>query len=205
MVATFLTCLHSYCTLNGGNISSLCPGFDYIDPIQRQEGCQLNFSTEQDCLEKGGNKKRVIYALTNTYWERKEYDILTFATEETCQEACLEDCDCVVAQFRDQLYFKQKLSLRYGRKNSIHPTKAIWSYKIVSGQACSPSDVIGEISLRSFSSNHLVVGTDDFKKAIGREGSGRVYKGCLGANNSGKEIAVKSLEKLVKMEKLMTK
>ncbi|KAL5820596.1 hypothetical protein ACOSQ3_022478 [Xanthoceras sorbifolium] len=73
----------------------------------------------------------------------------------------------------------------------------IWSYKIVSGQACSPSDVIGEISLRSFSYNQLVVGTDDFKKAIGREGSGRVYKGCLGANNAGKEIAVKSLEKLV--------
>ncbi|KAL5751948.1 hypothetical protein ACOSQ2_022455 [Xanthoceras sorbifolium] len=73
----------------------------------------------------------------------------------------------------------------------------IWSYNIVSGQACSPSDVIGEISLRSFSYNQLVVGTDDFKKAIGREGSGRVYKGCLGANNAGKEIAVKSLAKLV--------
>ncbi|KAH9717734.1 non-specific serine/threonine protein kinase [Citrus sinensis] len=163
------TCgLNSYCSLNGTGIDCFCPpGFIYIDPEKPQEGCKLN-STIEDCLEDKSGNSYNISLLENIYWERDE----------------------------DQLCFKHKLPLRYGKKNSTSQNKALikmWSYKIISRQVSSP-DVFEEIKLRSFSYEQIVLATENFKEEIGRGGSGRVYKGCI---NGGKEIAVKKLIKIV--------
>ena len=69
----------------------------------------------------------------------------------------------------------------------------IWSNKIISRQVSSPN-VVEEINLRSFSYEQLVLATKNFEEEIGRGGSGRVYKGSI---NSGKEVAVKKLIKMV--------
>jgi hypothetical protein len=45
--------------------------------------------------------------------------------EEACSKNCLEDCNCVVATFKDTMCFKQKLPLRFGMRNSSLPTKAL--------------------------------------------------------------------------------
>ncbi|KAL9340242.1 hypothetical protein Peur_066461 [Populus x canadensis] len=118
--------LNSYCANNDAdNIACLCPpGFDYVDPNQPNNGCKLNSSIDSDCFLKGANGNYMISTLENTVWERDEYEVLTPVSEEACSKACLEDCYCVVAMFRDQTCFKPKLPLRYGMKNSSRPTKS---------------------------------------------------------------------------------
>nr|TKR78561.1 hypothetical protein D5086_0000281260 [Populus alba] len=117
--------LNSYCAnKDADNIACLCPpGFDFVDPNQPDKGCKLNFSNS-DCFLKGANDNYMISTLENTVWERDEYEVLTPVSEEACSKACLEDCYCVVAMFRDQTCFKPKLPLRYGLKNSSIPTKS---------------------------------------------------------------------------------
>ncbi|KAH9717695.1 non-specific serine/threonine protein kinase [Citrus sinensis] len=198
------TCgLNSYCSLNGTGIDCFCPpGFIYIDPEKPQEGCKLN-STIEDCLEDKSGNNYTISLLENTYWERDEYDIVTRTSEEACSRACLEDCGDgvinkttkkigreflvvgIVLMALSLIIFMSTLYLAYAYQ--------IWSNKIISRQVSSPN-VVEEINLRSFSYEQLVLATKNFEEEIGRGGSGRVYKGSI---NSGKEVAVKKLIKMV--------
>ncbi|KAJ6677813.1 G-TYPE LECTIN S-RECEPTOR-LIKE SERINE/THREONINE-PROTEIN KINASE LECRK3 [Salix viminalis] len=191
--------LNSYCDRNGAdNIACLCPpGFDFADPNQPNKGCKLNSSVDNDCFLKGANDDYMISTLENTMWERDEYEVLTPVSEEACSKACLEDCYCVVAMFKDQVCFKPKLPLRNGIKNSSSPSTSfvkIWSLKVMTSQDCPP-DVLRDINLTSFSYDQLAVATNDFMEEIGKGASGKVYKGSV-PENGGKEIAVKRLEKL---------
>ncbi|KAJ4715258.1 Receptor-like protein kinase 1 [Melia azedarach] len=121
------TCgLNSYCSLNGSGIACLCPpGFVYADPTRPQDGCKLISDAENACLENESTKDFTVVTLENTYWERNDYDVITPASEEDCSDACLEDCNCVVAQFGDQTCFKLMLPLRYGRNDTTNPNKAL--------------------------------------------------------------------------------
>ncbi|KAJ4715261.1 Receptor-like protein kinase 1 [Melia azedarach] len=124
------TCgVNSYCSLNGSDIACLCPpGFVYFDPMKPQDGCKLNYGSENACNESTNTKKGyTISTLESTFWERGEYDVINSATEEACSEACLEDCNCVVAQYevRGQTCFKHKLPLTYGKRYITSNTKAL--------------------------------------------------------------------------------
>uniref|UniRef100_A0A6N2LA58 Receptor-like serine/threonine-protein kinase n=1 Tax=Salix viminalis TaxID=40686 RepID=A0A6N2LA58_SALVM len=124
--------LNSYCDRNGAdNIACLCPpGFDFADPNQPNKGCKLNSSVDNDCFLKGANDDYMISTLENTIWERDEYEVLTPVSEEACSKACLEDCYCVVAMFKDQVCFKPKLPLRNGIKNSSSPSTSFVKVRI---------------------------------------------------------------------------
>ncbi|EEF28982.1 serine-threonine protein kinase, plant-type, putative [Ricinus communis] len=245
---------NSYCAINGRDIACLCPPeFDFLDPNQPSKGCKLSSSAGSGCFADAdrANGNFSISVLDNTAWEREEYDVLTAVSEEGCQEGCLEDCYCEVAMFWDQMCFKMKLPLHFGRENSKSVRKSfvkirngslpvdpqpdtilitkksgkelviagmvliafslivfvssgfvicahkIWRYKINTGQACHDQSIAEDINLRSFSYDQLVAATDDFRDEIGKGASGKVYKGSLGENGGGKEIAVKRLEKMV--------
>lgn len=117
---------NSICTINDADISCIClPGFDFVDSENPNIGCKLNFTIIEDCFGNKGNADYTIFPLPNTLFEPSEYDILLKSSEEACSKDCLEDCNCVVAKFRDQMCIKQKLPLRFGRRNSSDPTKAL--------------------------------------------------------------------------------
>ncbi|KAL4644054.1 hypothetical protein ACB092_02G135500 [Castanea dentata] len=179
---------NSICTINDANVSCICPpGFDFVDSKNPNIGCKLNFTIIEDCFGNKGNADYTIFHLPNTLWEPSEYDALLTSSEEACSKDCLEDCNCVVATFKDQMCIKQKLPLRFGRRISSYPTKALVKIRNE------------KISLRSFTYDQLVIATDNFKEEIGRGASGKVYEGTL-AMNGGREIAVKWLLNMVEGE-----
>lgn len=55
-------------------------------------------------------------ALENTWWENDPYSVLKMNIKEECQTACLDDCNCEAAFFKDGECRKQRLPLRYGRR-----------------------------------------------------------------------------------------
>nr|POE49784.1 g-type lectin s-receptor-like serine/threonine-protein kinase lecrk3 [Quercus suber] len=117
---------NSICTINDADVSCIClPGFDFVDSENPNIGCKLNFTIIEDCFGNKGNAVYTIFPLPNTLWEPSEYDILLKSSEEACSKDCLKDCNCVVAKFRDQMCIKQKLPIRFGRRYSSNPTKAL--------------------------------------------------------------------------------
>lgn len=117
---------------------TLFGNFLHVDPKQANMGCKLNFTAKIDCFGDKGNANYKMTSLPNTGWEAGEYDLLSPVNEEACSQNCLEDCNCVVATFWDGMCFKQKLPLRFGRKNSRFSTNSL--VKIRSDQSLPGGD-----------------------------------------------------------------
>lgn len=151
--------LNSFCTINGADVSCLCPpGFMFVDPKNTNMGCKLNFTARNDCFGNKGNEDYIIFLLPNTVWENNEYDVLLTVSEETCSKDCLEDCHCVVATFKDQMCFKQKLPLRFGKRNSSNRAKAL--VKIVKSESLPNDDLPTEtnVVIKKLGKKFVVVG-----------------------------------------------
>ena len=105
---------NSYCTLMDQEPVCRCPpGFVFIDQEQKILGCKRNFSTD-GCI----SKNRVTFSLQEfegIAWEDNPYSNIS-SSKADCREDCLMDCNCEVVSFKDQLCSKQKLPLRYGRR-----------------------------------------------------------------------------------------
>ncbi|ESR41065.1 hypothetical protein CICLE_v10025158mg [Citrus x clementina] len=73
-------------------------------------GCERNYTAES-C----GNK--AIQELENTNWEDVSYNVLSEITKEKCKQACLEDCNCEAALYKNEECKMQRLPLRFGKRN----------------------------------------------------------------------------------------
>ena len=60
-------------------------------------------------------------------------------SEEECREACLRDCNCEAALFQDRVCSKQKLPLRYGRRNLDNTTTSLVKFGIGSSTVLNGS------------------------------------------------------------------
>ncbi|KAH0713539.1 hypothetical protein KY289_009498 [Solanum tuberosum] len=79
-------------------------------------GCERNFTAE--CrLKENTSKYYDMRTVVNTVWEDSTYVVLGGTTKEDCEQACLQDCNCEAALFKDRECKKQKLPLRYGRRD----------------------------------------------------------------------------------------
>ncbi|XVF61860.1 hypothetical protein PTKIN_Ptkin08bG0168100 [Pterospermum kingtungense] len=87
-------------------------------------GCERNFSTES-CKSDYEAIHYTIQAVENTEWEDMTYSTLSLTTREACGTACLEDCNCEAAMFKVGQCFKQKLPLRFGRRNLANSNVAL--------------------------------------------------------------------------------
>nr|DAD27522.1 TPA_asm: hypothetical protein HUJ06_028990 [Nelumbo nucifera] len=111
--------MNAYCILMDQKADCRClPGFDFIDRNQRTWGYARKLSAENTCGSENQNIEYSVFSLDHTTWEDDPYAISSPITgEEECKNACLEDYNCEAAVFNNEDCRKQKLPLRYGRKN----------------------------------------------------------------------------------------
>ncbi|KAB1220866.1 G-type lectin S-receptor-like serine/threonine-protein kinase RLK1 [Morella rubra] len=92
------------------------PGFAFIDEGQKDLGCHRNFRPD-GCKSKNG-ETFYLSELEGLTWEDNPYSTLA-STKIACREDCLKDCYCEAALFKDQQCRKQKLPLRFGRRQQV--------------------------------------------------------------------------------------
>ncbi|KAK1371559.1 Bulb-type lectin domain-containing protein [Heracleum sosnowskyi] len=109
--------LNGYCTIDDDKANCVClPGFDYVSPVDRTAGCKRNYTAEI-CKNNEKTTQYSMRALENTWWENDPYSVLEMKIKEECETACLDDCNCEAAFFKDGECRKQRLPLRYGRRS----------------------------------------------------------------------------------------
>ncbi|KAG8383777.1 hypothetical protein BUALT_Bualt04G0049000 [Buddleja alternifolia] len=108
--------LNGFCTQMDEAADCIClPGFDFVHRGNWSAGCSRNFATEV-CRNMDQSVNYEIRTLDNVVWEDNSYDVVDAIIVEQCRQACLDDCNCDAAFFKDQQCRKQKLPLRYGRR-----------------------------------------------------------------------------------------
>ncbi|XVF14962.1 hypothetical protein REPUB_Repub09cG0106500 [Reevesia pubescens] len=109
--------LNGYCVNEDKEADCRClPGFARVIEGNFSAGCERDFSSES-CKSDDGRIQYTIQAVGNTVWEDAGYSVLSLTTIEECETACFEDCNCEAAMFNDGKCSKQKLPLRFGRRN----------------------------------------------------------------------------------------
>ncbi|XP_031742641.1 G-type lectin S-receptor-like serine/threonine-protein kinase LECRK1 [Cucumis sativus] len=112
---------NSICTLNNDQRPSCkCPpGYSLIDPNNKYSDCKPNI--QPTCEGDENNLTNNLYSLRvlpNTNWPTQDYELFWPFTVEECKNACLLDCFCVVAVYRDNSCWKKKLPLSNGREDN---------------------------------------------------------------------------------------
>ena len=118
---------NSYCTL-GDDKRPVCkcpPGYAFLDPHNEAKGCIQDFKPEI-CKEGSNERSEFDFErMTNVDWPTSDYDRFQLFTEDECRRACLEDCFCAVAIFRDGDCWKKKVPLSNGRFESTNDRIAL--------------------------------------------------------------------------------
>ncbi|KAJ9704010.1 hypothetical protein PVL29_005340 [Vitis rotundifolia] len=109
--------LNAFCVLlDDRPVCNCLPEFNFVVASNWSSGCIRNFE-EDICKSKDGSTKYTMSTLDNTWWEDASYSTLSLPTQEDCEQACLEDCNCEAALFEDGSCKKQRLPLRFGRRS----------------------------------------------------------------------------------------
>ncbi|KAG8383800.1 hypothetical protein BUALT_Bualt04G0051300 [Buddleja alternifolia] len=91
------------------------PGFDFVHSGNWSAGCARNFIAE-GCRNNNQSVEYEMRTMNNVVWEDNSYAVSDTITEEDCRQACLDDCNCDAAFFKDRQCRKQRLPLQYGRR-----------------------------------------------------------------------------------------
>ncbi|PKI37260.1 hypothetical protein CRG98_042351 [Punica granatum] len=92
------------------------PGFDFVQSGNETSGCQRSFTAES-CTAINAPASYNISVVSNTVWEDDSYSVVAVQTENECRIECLQDCNCEAAYYQDGACNKQRLPLRYGRRD----------------------------------------------------------------------------------------
>ncbi|KAG5628593.1 hypothetical protein H5410_000310 [Solanum commersonii] len=173
------------------------------------------------CDEVGRGSPDDLYSfitIRDTDWPKSDFQQISPSTEQDCQNACLNDCFCVVAIYRSNSCWKKKLPLSNGRIDTNLNSKAFmkirkdgvpplstpgfpnsgssrsknWRNLSVVLSALLGSSVLANILFISVSVGEA---TKDFKEELGRGAFGIVYKGVMpiGSRNV---VAIKKLDRV---------
>ncbi|KAF4359238.1 hypothetical protein F8388_005347 [Cannabis sativa] len=124
---------NSYCSLGDDRRPKCgCPnGYTLINSNDESRGCKRSFEA-QSCggeaveyeNENDDNGFEFI-SMENTFWPKSNYDHFQQVNEEWCKKvACLGDCFCAVAYFKNGECWKLKVPLVNGRRDPIVGGKA---------------------------------------------------------------------------------
>ncbi|KAJ8551551.1 hypothetical protein K7X08_021566 [Anisodus acutangulus] len=109
--------LNGFCINLDDQVKCAClPGFDFVMPGNWSAGCERNFTAQTCRLKEKTSKYYAMRTVDNTKWEDISYSVLDTTTKEDCEQACLQDCNCEAALFKDTECRKQRLPLRFGRR-----------------------------------------------------------------------------------------
>jgi hypothetical protein len=116
--------LNGFCVLNDQKADCTClPGFEKVQQGNRTAGCERNFIAES-CENKNGDITYNMQEVANTVWEDASYSVLPVPYKDSCAQACLADCYCEAAVFKDGKCEKQRLPFRCGRRISTDSNTA---------------------------------------------------------------------------------
>jgi hypothetical protein len=108
--------LNGFCVLNDQKAECVClPGFEMVQQGNWTAGCERNFTVES-CKNKNGDITYNMEEVANTVWEDVSYSVVYVPSKGSCAQACLDDCNCEAVLFKDGTCRKQRLPLRYGRR-----------------------------------------------------------------------------------------
>ncbi|KAB2616947.1 G-type lectin S-receptor-like serine/threonine-protein kinase RLK1 [Pyrus ussuriensis x Pyrus communis] len=108
--------LNSYCVSVDLDVECKClPGFVSANLGNKTSGCRRIVADV--CEYKNETFPNTMEELQSTIWEDSSYVDLPLSDREACKRACLEDCNCEAAIFNGTSCRKQRLPLRYGRKD----------------------------------------------------------------------------------------
>ena len=106
--------LNSFCVSNDLEPGCSClPGFAPVMQGNWTSGCERNFTAES-CKNKGRNY--TIRAEDNTNWQVVPYSVQSQTSKEDCRQACLVDCNCEAALYKDGQCKKAKASFEIWEK-----------------------------------------------------------------------------------------
>ncbi|KAF8018567.1 hypothetical protein BT93_H3449 [Corymbia citriodora subsp. variegata] len=109
--------LNGFCVMNDQNAECKClPGFRPLSQGNWTAGCVRNFTTES-CVRMDAATRHTIQPVSNTVWDDATYAVLTSLTNEECQKACWQDCNCEAVINETPNCRKQRLPLKYGRRD----------------------------------------------------------------------------------------
>ncbi|KAE8655905.1 hypothetical protein F3Y22_tig00117016pilonHSYRG00506 [Hibiscus syriacus] len=124
--------LNGYCVNLDEQVDCRClPGFVPVMEGNFTAGCQRNSSSDS-CKNNDGRIRYIIQAAENTVWEYTGYSELSLRTREECEMVCSQDCNCDAAMFKDGKCNKQRLPLRYGRRDLHDSNVALIKVGIIS-------------------------------------------------------------------------
>uniref|UniRef100_A0A803PX07 Receptor-like serine/threonine-protein kinase n=1 Tax=Cannabis sativa TaxID=3483 RepID=A0A803PX07_CANSA len=118
---------NSYCSLEKEQRPSCkCPsGYSFIDQNDEMKGCQQNFEA-QSCDKDSKDEENFYFnTMENTDWPLSDYEYFRLVDENWCRKACLGDCFCAVAIFRNGECWKKKTPLSNGKLDSSVGGKAL--------------------------------------------------------------------------------
>ncbi|CAN6678859.1 unnamed protein product [Malus baccata var. baccata] len=112
--------LNSYCVLQDLDAKCKClPGFVFANLGNNTSSCRRIVADV--CEYKNESFPYTMEELQSTIWEDSSYVDLPLSDKEACKRACLEDCNCEAAIFNGTSCRKQRLPLRYGRRDVSTP------------------------------------------------------------------------------------
>ncbi|KAG1355225.1 putative G-type lectin S-receptor-like serine/threonine-protein kinase LECRK4 [Cocos nucifera] len=110
---------NSLCKLrDDGRPTCECPpGYSLLDPSNMYMGCKPDGMLTCELTD--------LRTMMNVDWPTGDYEVLSPVTEHDCGQACLGDCLCAVAIYRNESCSKKKLPLSNGREDPQTDGKAL--------------------------------------------------------------------------------
>nr|XP_027120680.1 G-type lectin S-receptor-like serine/threonine-protein kinase RLK1 [Coffea arabica] len=108
--------INSICHLEHGRPACACPeGYILLDPDDKYGSCLPNSSLGCGAVKEGSAENLYDFVVINDIdWPLSDFEQIYPSNETVCEQACLQDCFCVVAIFRDNSCWKKKLPLSNG-------------------------------------------------------------------------------------------
>ncbi|KAK1548945.1 hypothetical protein Q3G72_024113 [Acer saccharum] len=109
---------NSYCRFGDQRPTCHCPrGYTFLDPNDFKKGCKQNF-VSQNCSDPSLDVDLFMFdEMQYTDWPLSDYEHFQRVSEDWCRRACLGDCFCAVAIFRNGDCWKKKIPLSNGKFN----------------------------------------------------------------------------------------
>ncbi|KAG7987183.1 hypothetical protein I3843_03G120400 [Carya illinoinensis] len=144
--------INAFCDQDAG--CECLPGFKRVNQDDWASGCERNFDSKS-CKSNDAVTGYNMEAELHTVWQNDSYSILNSSTQDACGEACLGDCNCEVAQYKDGECRKQRLPLRFGRRQQGDSSVALIK---VGTSPLSPDPSLPKESENKNQVNILIIG-----------------------------------------------